>query len=37
MAVLVYATQVRGLSLDEVYSAIVRHDRRPLMVTFVEP
>eukprot|EP01043_Picozoa_sp_COSAG02_P064004 COSAG02_NODE_9231_length_2283_cov_1.119048_2_plen_192_part_00 len=37
MAVLGYACQVRRLSLDEVYSAIVKHKRRPLMVTFIVP
>ena len=37
MTVTGHATQVRGFSLDEVHSAIVKHNRRPLMVTFVEP
>lgn len=37
MTVTGHATKVRGFSLDEVYSAIVKHNRRPLMVSFVEP
>jgi len=32
-----HATQVRGLSLDEVYAAIVDHEQRPLIVTFLDP
>ena len=37
MAVIGYAFQVQGLSLDEVHCAIVKHNRRPLMITFVTP